>query len=338
MIRTSLIPFLLLILVCTSCNTSKNSKFNLEGTWIESYSQFFQKDSFHTSSFSLENKFFLKFKDNKARLIKFKITDNGEAIDTIVNFKWKDDTIILGDHPISKPEIAVTKDSLVMTINGVQTHRYILKKLSKTSKRVSWNPTKKKYKVLHEDYRAYFHFMNDSIVHSYAEGRSKLDKNNWKIVHIDNHSILISGSDLSYFTYELIDSLVGNNVYLTNYSLGKMKYAYEEHSISRVKPTTLVGTWKLVAKEDVKDSTHHEDGLSLNNLQKLQIQKDSITFFKAPFKYKDQWKYDGNGKVIVFDKQERVAKVVKLSKDSLVLDMDLSEYGSHNRKFTFTRE
>jgi len=76
----------------------------------------------------------------------------------------------------------------------------------------------------------------------------------------------------------------------------------------------------------------------MNDLDKLYIEEDSIIINRSPFKPRVAWKYYENEKTIVLPKIEKVITVLKLSKDSLILDMDLSNDEFANRKFTFVRE
>lgn len=340
MLKTSLIPFVLIILVCISCDFTTNSKSQLDGLWIKSYAQFSQNGSFINSR--IDNyKFFLKFNGNEVRIVKFDGKETGEPIDTIINFKQKDNKIILENDLGSLVEIEIAKDSLIMTSYYNQIHRSILKKLPENSKRVHWNPSKKQYKVFYDEGKEYFDFRNDSILHSFSDGIGRLIKNHWKIEHIDNHTILVFGYDFELYDNGtlLIDSLVGNKVYATDYTYGKRQFVLEEQKIVHKKPTTLLGTWKLIAKENSEaDTLRLPYPISLNYLEKINFYKDSLLVFQPPFRHVDEWKYYENNKTIVLNKRGNVIKVVKLTKDSLVLNMDLTEHYLMNKKFTFIRE
>jgi len=142
-----------------------------------------------------------------------------------------------------------------------------------------------------------------------------------------------------YNGYTVVDSLIGNKVFVTDYRFGQTQYVLEEKTINDTKPAALLGIWKLISKEKLTaDEEKRFDPTSKNNLEKLAIYKDSIVIIQYPFKTSQRWKYYGNEQTIILDKNEKAIKVAKASKDSLVVEMDLSHFGLGNRKFVFTRE
>jgi hypothetical protein len=338
MFKKSFIPVVLIILACISCDPHKKIKSQLEGVWIERSSQFSQNDSF-VNDYFLDYKLFLNFKDNEVRMVQFGEEEYEQSIDTTINFKWENDKIILWEYP--RVDIEVAKDSLIMTSYLTQTHRRILKKLPENSKKVNWNPSGKQYKVIYDVGTKYFEFTDDSTFHSYTYGRSDVIKNQWKLFHLGNHTILTFGSGFRLYNGSmLIDSLVGNKVFVTDYTYGK-KYqpVLEEQAIAHEKPTALYGTWKLVAKEEVNDSLITPFPIYLDNFDEMRINKDSIVILKKPFKYVDQWKYYESANTIVLRQRNKIIQVQKLTKDSLVVGMELTEHtNSKNKQFVLVRE
>ncbi|MGH1383340.1 hypothetical protein [Kordia sp.] len=339
MFKTSLASLVLVILLCVSCKSKTNLNQNIEGAWIQAYYQYNSeyKDPSGT-------KFFLNFKDNKVRIKKIIINNKDKAIDTIVNFTLKDGKITYGNDASNIMEVKVTKDSLVMTSNYSQPIHTVFKRLSTNSKKVHWNPKGKEYVTSQAREKIYYDFVNDTEMHFRSKEIGLLTKTNWEIQHINDYTFLVYESEFysdeeTGVLYVLLDSLAGNKVYVTDYIFGNKQYVFEEQEIAHKKPRLLFGTWKLVSKEEiVQHTTQIESPGSMNGLDKLYIEEDSIIINRPPFKPKVGWKYYEDDKTIILKKLNRVLQVSKVSKDSLVLEMDLSQYGFDNKRFTFIRE
>ncbi|WP_298518851.1 hypothetical protein [uncultured Kordia sp.] len=342
MFKTSLTSLVLVILLCISCKSKLNPDPNIEGAWIQVYYQFLEdgddKTAFKDPSGS---KFFFNFKDNTVHVKKIAINAQGRAMDTIVNFTLKNGKLTYGDDASSTVEVKVTKDNLVMTSNYNQPIHTVFRRLPTNSKKVHWNPKGKEYVTFQEQEKIYHDYVNDTVMYSHSKGVGLLMKPYWEIQHINNYTFLVFESDLYSdeepgIHYALVDSLAGNKVYVTDYMAGNKPYTFEEQEIAHEKPISLFGTWKLVKKESIpRVDTLSSVSLPLNS---LRISQDSILIDQRLFKYSTQWKYYENEKTIVLPKKEKVLSIVKLSKDSLVLDMDLSNDEFTNRKFTFVRE
>lgn len=343
MFKTSLTSLVLVILLCVSCKSKTNLNQNIEGAWIQAYSQSLigNRTNYNDPS---GVKFFYNFKDNTVHVKKIVIKEKDRAIDTIINFTLKDGKLTYGDDVSNTMEVKVTKDSLVMTSHFDQTRRFIFKRLPITSKRVHWNPKGKEYVTSQAREKIYYDFVNETEMHSHSKEIGLLTKTNWEIQHINNYTFLVYESEFYSdsevgILYVLVDSLVGNKIYVTDYIFGNKQYVFEEREIAHKKPRLLFGTWKLVSKEEiVQHTTQIESPGSMNGLDKLYIEEDSIIINRPPFKPKVAWKYYEDDKTIILKKLNRVLQVSKVSKDSLVLEMDLSQYGFDNKRFTFIRE
>ena len=339
MFKTSLTSLVLVILLYVSCKSTTNLNPNIEGAWIQAYYQ-------HNSEYKDPSgtKFFLNFKGNKVRIKKIRINDKDRAIDTIVNFTLKDGKITYGYDASNIVEVNVTKDSLVMTSNYNQPIHTVFKRLPTNSKRVNWNPKGKEYVTFDEQEKVYHDYVNETEMYSHSKDVGLLMTTYWEIQHINNYTFLVyesehySDSEVGVL-YVLVDSLAGNKVYVTDYMNDNRQHVFEEQEIAHEKPRLLFGTWKLVLKEDiVQHSTQINYPWSMNDLDKLYIEEDSILINYPPFKYKDAWKYYKNDETIILKKKNRALQVSKVSKDSLVIEMDLFQHGFQNKRFTFIRE
>jgi len=245
MFKTSFISFVLVILLCISCKSKLNSDPNIEGAWIQVYYQFL-KDGDDKTAFKNPSgtKFFLNFKENTVRIKKIAINDRGSAMDTIVNFTLKDGKLTYGNDASSAVDVKVTKDSLVMISNYDKHTRIVYKRLPTNSKRVNWNPKGKEYVTFQEQEKVYHDYINDTEMYSLSKGVGLLMKSYWKIQHIDNYTFLVFESDLYSdeepgILYVLVNSLVGNKVYVTDYMVDNKQHVFEEQEIAHEKPMSL---------------------------------------------------------------------------------------------------
>lgn len=334
MLKSSITSLLLVILVCISCTTEKKTKTDLEGTWIASYSQTIN---------DTENNFkgipdyihLMDFKENSVRL---KGLDSKRYIDTIVEFKLTNNTIRLGDK--LEMQITMATDSIVLS-SEVRNQRYqdVFRKLPKNSKTVNWNPTGKHYTTYYGDIQVFIDFVNDSVMYSFNDATSIYSKSIWRVENIDNRTIIVQKNDDFSLTYSVVDSLIDNKLYVTDYLFQEKQQVFEEVNKTFKKPSSLYGTWKLVYKEKFPtDSSQILVPTVYDNLEKLRINKDSILFKGKPFTRYSYWKYYENAQTIVLDKLRKTIKVLKITKDSLVLKMDLSEADFLSRQYIFIRE
>ncbi|WP_420574774.1 hypothetical protein [Kordia sp.] len=324
---------LLLALSIVSCN---NSNQNIEGFWIDSYYQFLETEKDTVKRHSIIRQI-IKIKGDKIRVKRF---ENKEfsipAIDTTLNFTLKDNKIYINDEDASVWEVLVFKDRMTITYdNNIKT---TFKKLPTTSKKVNWNPEGKLYKstvgnqVSYEDYtdstNMYFFFTNTVDVLKY----------DWKIEHVDNYSFLLLES---FFGSKplFVDSIEGNKIHLTDYTLDGNKYILEQEKTIQKAPTELFGIWKLTNRDDIDDKEDFNP-LSQNTIKQIIIRKDSILFLNDFFKQRSAWKYYKDGNFILLKDKVKMARISVLGTHSLVLEMNLTtmEDSYEKKKFIFIRE
>lgn len=338
MLKNSVILSLLVILVCISCTTEKKSKTAFEGTWIASYSQ---------TANNVKNNFkdipdyihLMDFKGDSVRLKSFNDKNSRSYIDTIVNFSLTDGAIKLGDEVEMQIEMAT--DSIVLS-SEVYNQRYqdVFRKLPKNSKTVNWNPTGKHYTTYHEDIQVFIDFANDSVMYSFNDATSIYSKSLWRIENIENRIIIVQKNDGVFpMTYGVVDSLIDNKLYITDYLFQEKSIVFEEQKPAHAKSPSLYGTWKLAYKEKLPlDSEQVTLPSSLDSFEKFRISKDSFYFVGEPITWRYNWKYYENAETIVLEKAKKAIKVSKVTKDSLTLKMDLSQINFLNRKYILTRE
>ncbi|PTX60899.1 hypothetical protein C8N46_10555 [Kordia periserrulae] len=338
MLKNPVILSLLVILVCISCTTDKNSKRALEGTWIASYSQ---------TANNVKNNFkdipdyihLMDFNGDSVRLKSFNDKNSRSYIDTIVNFSLTDGAIKLGDE--EEMQIAIATDSIMLS-SEVHNQRYqdVFRKLPKNPKIVNWNPIGKHYTTYHDDTQVFIDFANDSVMYSFNDATGIYSKSLWRVESIDNRTILVQkNDDIFSLTYGVVDSLIDNKLYITDYLFQEKSIVYEEVNKAYKKPSSLYGTWKLAYKEKLPlDSEQITLPSSLDSFEKLRISKDSFYFVGEPITWRYNWKYYENAETIVLEKAKKAIKVSKVTKDSLVLKMDLSQIDFLSREYIFIRE
>ncbi|WP_040559738.1 hypothetical protein [Kordia algicida] len=312
---------------------------NLEGVWVESY-RIYPENTIDTGKVRPDYAHFLHIKGDALRIKNFERNVNRTMmIDTTLNFTLKNDLIIFEGDSITWSNVKVYEDSMFITFNNYELIHVKYIKLPKQSKKSDWNPAGKRYKAKVTGETYYHHYTNDSLMHLYlTEGNSTL-KNNWQIENVDNYSFLLLESFFES-TPLLIDSISDTKVYVTDHSLEKETLIFEEQSNTAKKPDLLVGTWKLVSKEEDTDETEQFLGpFSKNNLHQIQITKDSFTIFYMPFiKSTNKWTYFSDENTLLLEKEEKMVKLVDVTKDTLVLEMNLDKHNYNSKKFVFTRK
>ena len=311
---------------------------NLEGTWVENYSQWIDSAGIVHKGFTNLG-FIYTFKNDSVHAKKIHSAASTMTVDTIVTYALKNGHIIFGTTYKDALKLDITKDSIVFTQVEEQIDQIILKKLPINTKQVHWNPTGKQYYAFSEETQAHLNFVNDSVMYFFDDFSTRLTKKYWKIEKINNHTILVFNRDIDMAVeFVSIDSLVENKVYTTDYNYRKSSPILEEHENKQAKPTSLFGTWKLVSEEKIMiDGKEVRDPIP--KLEKVYINIDSIEItHQALFRYTQSWKYYENPKTIVLNSNEMVVKISKMSQDSLVLSMDLFKHGFGEKEFTFIRE
>ncbi|AXG67973.1 hypothetical protein KORDIASMS9_00155 [Kordia sp. SMS9] len=336
--KKSILLVLFIISICISCTTDKNSNTALEGTWIVSYFQT-SNDANNTFRDAPDYIHLMDFKGNTVRLKSFNSKNSGGYIDTVVNFSLTSNTIKLGNEV--ENQLKISTDSIVLSsMIDDKMYQTILRKLPKNSKTINWNPTGKHYKTYYDDTEAYFDFTNDSVMYSFSEATSILNTSFWRVENVDNRTILVQNNDgVFQVTYGVVDSLVNDKVYITDYLFQERSQVFEEVNKAYKKSPSLYGTWKLVYKEKLPlDSLRTTVPFSLDNFEKIRISKDSVYFVGKPFTRRCDWKYYENLETILLEKANKTIKVSKVTKDSLILKMDLSEADFLSREYILTRE
>lgn len=325
----------LLVLLLVSCN----SKPNLEGVWVESY-RIYPESTIDTGKVRPDYAHFLHVKGDSIRIKNFERNVNRNVtIDTTLNFTLKKNLIVFENDSVTWSNVKVYEDSMFITFDNYELIHVKYIKLPKQSKKSDWNPAGKRYKTKVKGETYYHHYTNDSLMYLYWTKGNSIIKNNWQIEQIDDYSFLLLESFFDSTPF-LIDSISNTKVYVTDHSLEKKTLVFEEQLNTAKKPDLLVGTWKLVSKEEDTDETEQLlDQLSKNNLDQLQIAKDSFTIFYKPFiKSTDKWTYFKDENTVLLHKEEKIIKLVDVTKDTLVLEMNLNKNYYKNKKFVFTRE
>ncbi|MBC8755703.1 hypothetical protein H2O64_13590 [Kordia sp. YSTF-M3] len=263
-----------------------------------------------------------------------------KMVDTTVYFKLKNNKFVFGGDEIYDWKVKVSKDSMVVIFDTNEKMQVIFRKLPKRSKKIDWNPKGKRYimegdgEKLHQDYT------NDSIMYSHYVNEIDVYANKWQIENVDNYSFLLHKFSAGNAPL-LIDSVSGTNVYLTNYSIKKNNIVLEEQKNVTTKPSKLFGEWKLVSKKEIieVDGELQYELYSMNNLHKLSIEEDSIKMYNRIWKSRSSWKYYEDEKIILLEMdKQKLIKIVQLTKNELVLEMNLGENMGREKQFVFKRE
>ncbi|MEM6720924.1 MAG: hypothetical protein AAF611_16455 [Bacteroidota bacterium] len=334
MTRTAITTILLSFLLFISCNT----RSKIEGAWIESYTHYFDEDSIAHRGFK-GDEVFLKFTSDSITCLNFEILKNYKKIDTVVSYKLKDGKIILANDSLNGFDIKIEKDSMILsTVVNEQKRNIIFKKLPEQPTRIEWNPTGKMYTDEFDGELRYVDFINDSILYMNDAYRD-VNMFYWQVKHLDGYTFLVLQTPMDTTEVVLINAVQKDEVYATIYNENNDTIIFKKYDESTKKRSQLFGTWNLHYIEEIKKETDSFSvPISKNTLEKLEIRKDSITIFNKPFTYPSTWKYYQNrNQVLLFD-EEKLIHIVKISKDSLVLEMNLSEYEQYNKRFVFTRE
>lgn len=318
---------------------SPNSNLSIEGVWIASYNQFPEREN-ATEKERLEFNHVLQITGNTYR---FKSFENRlretKGVDITTTYALKNNKIIIDDGASTSWDILIYKDSMTIVYDGNEKIKTTYKRLPKQAKQINWNPSGNLYKSRLNDQKFYEDFVNDSLSYLHFTNQIEVYKQYWQIEHISNYSFLLIESDYDN-TVSLIDSIVGNKTYLTDFALDGGKYILEKETKKQKKPAELLGAWKLVNLEDIQevDEEGTFDPLSRNRIKEIIIEKDSIFIINPMFKQKSSWKYYEDGNLILLEDKMKTAKIVALDENSLVLEMDLTGMHYKKKQFIFMRE
>jgi hypothetical protein len=317
-----------------SCDTQPN----VEGTWVTSYTQYIDKDSIaHNSVYGAKS--IWQIKANTIRFTELKYR-NINRLDTVIKYTIENGKMTLGSDPQIQFDVSVTQDSLVLSsVINDQLSSIVYKRLPEDAKPIEWNPTGKIYKDTFKDEPRYIDFTSATELYS-TDTYHEATKFSWKIEHLGAHTFLVLDAGSGIINVMFVEAHKGNKVTVKTYNENNLDFTFEEYEENNEKPSELFGNWKLVYKEDLKkESYEFFDATSKNNLQKITIQKDTITVYQVPhIKHATPWKYYESRNEILLLTEAKVAKIRNVSKDSLVLGMNLSGYDQYRKKFVFTRE
>lgn len=335
MFKTTLSSFLLALLM-VSCT----SKPDIEGFWIQSNIEY-SESTVVPGDLNYGYKSFLNIKGDSIQVKNFeRIEQEYKIIDTTVYFKLKNNKFVFGGDEIYDWEVKVSKDSMVVTFDKNKKRQVTYRKLPKHSKKINWNPKGKRYKLEVNGQKIYQDYIDDSNMYSYHINEIEVYDYKWQLEHVDNYSFLLHKFSMGN-TPLLIDSVSGNKVYLSDYMIEKKNIVLEEQKNVTTKPSKLFGEWKLVSKKEiieVNGEVQYEQ-YSMNNLHKLSIEEDSIKMYNRMWESRSSWKYYEDEKMISLktDKQKLI-KILQLTKNELVLEMNLGENMGREKRFVFKRE
>lgn len=309
-----LVFIVFIVVLLFSCQT----KSKIEGNWVLAYYQTISnKDTFRLNGCQ-----FISIKEDTLKYLNCQRTNIGDtSFYSSGKYQRQGNQLYFNDDVDNSFKIiTVNSDSLVLgSTSNNNTYAFVYKKLPSDYISSSWNPSNKNYKFTGNNGKAYFEFINDSLMLEYNLNTQLFTSKKWWLEEFENYNFLIL-NQIDAPQPILIDSVNNRFIYVSTYDTSVTNYLFNE--FAKIDITEKIqGRWTLL-KSDLPPPPPES---LIFQFDKFQITSDSIFAGDSRIPLKEKWIQTGNGKNILFPIEEskswRHWKIVELKQDTLVLDM-----------------